>query len=95
MLKKCQSLAEKADYAALKANILPRVQHLSLATTSAAVRQAAFKALTSLAPRFDKEVATNLVSTLQQVGRQHSKSRACVRDIYCTPLEQMQIFCKT
>ena len=67
MLKMCQSLAGKADYAALKANILPRVQHLSLATTSAAVRQAAFKALTSLAPRFDKEVATNLVSTLQQV----------------------------
>ena len=67
MLKKCQVLAEKADYAALKAQILPRAQHMSLATTSAAVRQAAFKALTCLAPRFDKEVATGLVATLQQV----------------------------
>ena len=67
MLRKCQNLAEKADYAALKVVILPRAQHLSLATTSAAVRQTAFKALTSMAPRFDKEVATSLVSTMQQV----------------------------
>lgn len=67
MLKRCQNLADKADYAALKATILPRAQHMALATTSAAVRQAAFKALTALAPRFDKEVATGLVSTLQQV----------------------------
>lgn len=71
MLRACQNLAEKADYAALKTHILPRAQHLSLATTSAAVRQAAFKALTSLAPRFDKEVATNLVATMQQVGSFH------------------------
>jgi hypothetical protein len=67
MLKKCQCLVEKADYSALKTHILPRAQRMCLATTSAAVRQASFQALTVLAPRFDKEVATSLVNTLQQV----------------------------
>ena len=68
MLKQTQGLAEKADYSALKAVILPRAQRLCLATTSAGVRQTAFQALTTLAPRFDKEVATDLVAMLQQVG---------------------------
>ena len=67
MLRKCQCLAEKADYSALKAQILPRASRMCLATTSAAVRQAAFQALTYMAPRFDKEVATGLVATLHQV----------------------------
>lgn len=71
MLRKTQNLAEKADYSALKTHILPRAQRLSLATTSAGVRGAAFEALTALAPRFDKEVAVGLVGTLQQVWRQH------------------------
>ena len=68
MLKQTVCLAEKADYSALKTVILPRAQRLCLATTSAAVRQTAFQALTILAPRFDKEVATGLVAMLQQVG---------------------------
>lgn len=68
MLRKTQGLAEKADYSALKTHILPRTQRLCLATTSAAVRSEAFAALTALAPRFDKEVATGLVGTLQQVS---------------------------
>lgn len=71
MLKKCACLAEKADYSALKSQILPRASRLCLATTSAAVRQASFQALTVLAPRFDKEVATALVATLQQVRCSH------------------------
>lgn len=67
VLLKCQGLAEKADYATLKAQILPRCQRLNLATTSASVRQASFKAMTALAPRFDKEVASEFIATTQQV----------------------------
>lgn len=67
MLNKAQGLAEKADYSSLKSQILPRAQRLCAATTSAGVRQAAFRALTALAPRFDKEVALEFVATTQQV----------------------------
>ena len=77
MLRKCQCLAEKADYSALKAQILPRASRMCLATTSAAVRQAAFQALTYMAPRFDKEVATGLVpseSFFLHVGRRAEKA---------------------
>lgn len=71
MLNKSQGLAEKADYSSLKAQILPRAQRLCLATTSAGVRQASFRALTSLAPRFDKEVASEFITTTQQVHFLH------------------------
>lgn len=68
MLQQLGKVQEHTDYTALRAELLPRAHRLALATTSAAVRAAAFTALAALAQRFhEPEQAEAMVITMSQV----------------------------
>ena len=68
MLQQLGRIQEHVDYSSLRQELLPRAHRLGLATTSAAVRAAAFTALAALAPRFcETEQAEAMVATMQQV----------------------------
>ena len=68
MLQQLGQIQEHTDYTSLRQELLPRAHRLALATTSAAVRAAAFTALAALAARFcESEQAEAMVTTMLQV----------------------------
>lgn len=68
MLKQLPGVAQQTDYAALKAELLPRMHSLCLKTTSASVRVNSLTCMAKVAARLDEDEAAKMLQTAAKVG---------------------------